>query len=217
MRFRNSGLNIRLISARAELRMSSNFIIPPSDWKPRAESRLISRTPALEVMMSTVFRKETVCPRLSCELPLLQHLQQDVEHVRVRLLDLVEQDDRVGPAADLLGEKPALLVAHVSRRRSDQTGHVVLLHEVGHVDPDQGVLVAEQELEASVLASRVLPTPVGPRKMKEPTGRLGELRPVRDRWIARDHGVDGVVLADDLMCAARPDVRTASGIRLGDS
>jgi len=31
----------------------------------------------------------------------------------VRLLDLVEQDDRVGPAADALGELTALLVADV--------------------------------------------------------------------------------------------------------
>ena len=30
-------------------------------------------------------------------------------------------------------------------------------------------------------ASSVFPTPVGPRKIKEPIGRLGSFRPVRDR------------------------------------
>ena len=37
---------------------------------------------------------------------------------------------------------------------------------------------------ASVRASSVLPTPEGPRKMNEPVGRLGSLRPARERRIA---------------------------------
>ena len=39
---------------------------------------------------------------------------------------------------------------------------------------------------ASARASSVLPTPVGPRNMKLPTGRFGFLSPARDRRIARD-------------------------------
>ncbi len=38
---------------------------------------------------------------------------------------------------------------------------------------------------ASVRATSVLPTPVGPRKMNEPTGRLGFLSPARVRRMAR--------------------------------
>ena len=37
---------------------------------------------------------------------------------------------------------------------------------------------------ASDRAISVLPTPVGPRKRKEPTGRLGDFRPARDLRIA---------------------------------
>ena len=37
---------------------------------------------------------------------------------------------------------------------------------------------------ASALASSVLPTPVGPMKMKEPMGRLGSLSPARARRTA---------------------------------
>ena len=37
---------------------------------------------------------------------------------------------------------------------------------------------------ASALASSVFPTPVGPRKMNEPIGRLGSLRPARARRTA---------------------------------
>lgn len=36
----------------------------------------------------------------------------------------------------------------------------------------------------TVLASSVLPTPVGPRNIKDAMGRLGSARPARDRWIA---------------------------------
>ena len=39
---------------------------------------------------------------------------------------------------------------------------------------------------ASVLASSVFPTPVGPRKMNEPLGRLGSFSPARVRRIARE-------------------------------
>ena len=37
---------------------------------------------------------------------------------------------------------------------------------------------------ASARASSVLPTPVGPRKMNDPIGRLGSLNPARERRIA---------------------------------
>ena len=37
---------------------------------------------------------------------------------------------------------------------------------------------------ASALAVSVLPTPVGPKKIKEPIGLLGSARPARERRIA---------------------------------
>ena len=76
----------------------------------------------------------------------VEHLQQHVEHVRVRLLDLVEQDHGIRPAAHRLGEIAALLVADIARRRADQPRHGVLLHELGHVDAHHGFFGIEQEL-----------------------------------------------------------------------
>ena len=52
--------------------------------------------------------------------PVVEHLQQDVEHVRVRLLDLVEQDHLVRPPPDRLGQLAALLVADVAGWRADE-------------------------------------------------------------------------------------------------
>ncbi len=76
----------------------------------------------------------------------VEHLQQDVEDLAVRLLDLVEQDDRVRPPAHCLGELAALVVADVAGRRPDQAGHGVPLLVLGHVDPDHRPLVVEHEL-----------------------------------------------------------------------
>ena len=50
------------------------------------------------------------------ELPVVEHLQEHVEHVRVGLLDLVEEDYRVGATAHLLGELATFLVTHIARR-----------------------------------------------------------------------------------------------------
>src|SRR5215218_9313816 len=80
------------------------------------------------------------------ELPVLQDLQHDVEDVGVGLLDLVEEDDRVGTTPHLLRELAALVVADVAGWRTDQAAHRVALHVLGHVEPDHGVLVAEEVL-----------------------------------------------------------------------
>jgi hypothetical protein len=64
-------------------------------------------------------------------------LQQDVEHVRVRLLDLVEQDDAVRMLVDLVGQEAALVVADVAWRRADQPADRVPLHVLRHVEAQQ--------------------------------------------------------------------------------
>ena len=79
------------------------------------------------------------------EAAVVEHLEEDVEDVAMRLLDLVEQDDLIGPAADRLGEDAAFLIADIAGRSADQAGDTVLLHELGHVDPDHGVGIVEQE------------------------------------------------------------------------
>ena len=80
------------------------------------------------------------------QVPVLQDLEEDVEHLGVRLLDLVEEHDRVALAAHGLGQLAALVEADVAGRRADQAGHVVALHELAHVDLDERVLAAEHEL-----------------------------------------------------------------------
>ena len=96
-------------------------------------------------MMMSVLRKSTVRPLPVREAAVVEHLQQDVEHVRMRLLDLVEQHHLIGPAAHRFGERAALLVAHIAGRRADEPGDRVLLHVFRHVEAHQRRLVVEQE------------------------------------------------------------------------
>jgi hypothetical protein len=80
------------------------------------------------------------------QMAVFEHLQQDVEDVGMRLLDLVEQHHRVRVALHLLGELTAFFVPDVSRRRADQLRDRMLLHVLGHVEADQRIVAAEQEV-----------------------------------------------------------------------
>ena len=77
---------------------------------------------------------------------LVEHLQQDIEDVRMRLLDLVEQYHAVRMAPHLLGELTALVIAHIAGRRAHQPGYIELLHILRHVDADDGILGAEDNV-----------------------------------------------------------------------
>ena len=92
-----------------------------------------------------------------------------------------KQHDAVGAAADGLGELPALVVAHIARRRAQQAGHRVLLHDIRDISK---LAAAPSRCRttpsASARASAVLPTPVGPRNKHGPHGaRPARRRPVR--------------------------------------
>ena len=52
---------------------------------------------------------------------------------------------------------------------------------------------------ASALVSSVLPTPVGPRNMKDPMGRFGSCSPARERLHRSGHRDHGLFLAHDAL------------------
>ncbi len=79
------------------------------------------------------------------EAAVVEHLQQDVENLRMRLFDFVQQDHRVGLTPHRLGKVATFLVAHISRRGTDQARHRVLLHEFAHVDAHHLLFAVEEE------------------------------------------------------------------------
>ena len=74
----------------------------------------------------------------------VEHLQQHVEDIGMRLFDFVEQHDLIRPPPHRFGERAALVIADIARRRADQTRHRMLLHVFGHVDANHRGLVVEQ-------------------------------------------------------------------------
>src|SRR5665811_1484525 len=106
---------------------------------------------------------------------LVHYLQEYVEDVRVGLLYLVHQYDAVGAMAHRFGQVAALLVAYVSRRRSDEPRHRVLLHELAHVNAEHGLLVVEHELGQGPGELR-LPHPGGSQEDEAPDGAVGVLQ-----------------------------------------
>ena len=108
--------------------------------------------------------------------PVLQNLQKDVEYVRMGLFHLVQQNHGVGLAAHLFGKLAALLVAHIARRRADESGNGVFFHIFGHVDANQTVLVPEQRL-AQGLAQFGFAHARGAQEDEGADGPVGILQP----------------------------------------
>ena len=77
---------------------------------------------------------------------IIEHLEKDVENVRMRLLDFVEQNHRVWLAAHRFGQRATFVITDIARRRADHAGNRVLLHVLAHVDANQRVFGIEQEL-----------------------------------------------------------------------
>jgi hypothetical protein len=77
---------------------------------------------------------------------IVHHLQKNVEDIRMRFFDLVEENHRVGSAPDSFGQLAALVIAHVTRRRADQPCHGVLLHVLAHIDAHHRLLIVEHKL-----------------------------------------------------------------------
>src|ERR1019366_5097485 len=132
------------------------------------------------------------------QLAVFKDLQQDVEHIRVRLLDFVEQDHRVGGTLHALGELAALFVAHVSRRRTDELRDRVLLHELGHVEADEGFFSAEHKLRQSA-RDFDLADARGAQEQERADGAVGILQAGAGTADGARQGADGLVLRDDAL------------------
>ncbi len=86
--------------------------------------------------------------------PVVEDLQQNVEDVGMRLLDLVEQHDLIRAPAHRLGERAALVITDIAGRRADEAGDRMFLHIFGHVDTHHRGVVVEQERRQSLGSCR---------------------------------------------------------------
>ena len=126
----------------------------------------------------------------------VEHLKERRPDVRVRLLDLVEEDDGIGVTADGLGQLAPLLVSDVPRRGADHPGDGVLLLVLGHVEADHRVLVVEEEIGQSARELR-LSDARGPEEEERADRALRVLHPRPGAPDGGGDGVHGLVLPDD--------------------
>lgn len=55
---------------------------------------------------------------------LIKELQHDGQHIRMGLVDFIEQDNGVGTRPQQLGQLTSFLMAHVPRRRANELCHL---------------------------------------------------------------------------------------------
>src|SRR6202167_2990020 len=79
----------------------------------------------------------------------VKNLKQNVENIRMRLFDFVQQNHRIRTAANLFRELSAFFIAYVARRRADHSRDRMFLHVFGHVETDDSFLVVEQKFSES--------------------------------------------------------------------
>ena len=145
----------------------------------------------------------------------LEHLQQAVVDLLMRLLDLVEQHHRERLAPHLLGELAALLVADVSRRGAEQPRRGEPVVEFAHVDLDERVVVTEQEVGQRL--GQLGLTHTGRAGEDERAGRaLGVLQPGAGTTDRLGDRLDRVLLADDPLVHLVFHAQQPGGLGLGE-
>src|SRR3954470_8484132 len=127
---------------------------------------------------------------------ILEHLQERVEHVRVRLLDLVEENHRERLAPHLLGQLATLVVTDVTGRCTDQAGNGEAVVELAHVDLDERVVLTEQELRERLRQLGLTDTR-GAGEDERTTRTARVLEPGTRTADRLADALDGLFLADD--------------------
>ena len=123
-------------------------------------------------------------------------MQEDVEHVGVGLLNLVEEHYGVGLAAHSLGELSALIITDVARRCTDESGHGELLLILAHVDTGHQAFVVEKVVGQGTRQLRLTHT-CGTKENERPDRALGVLHAGTAAAHGTGYGRYGFVLPDD--------------------
>ena len=116
----------------------------------------------------------------------------------MRFLDLIEQHDRVGFSSDGFRQLTTLIVSHVSRRRTDQSGRTELLLILTHIDTRDHVLVIEQVVRKRF--RQFCLTDTSCTQEDETTDRsFGVLKPCSRSTDRITNRLNGLILTDDTL------------------
>ena len=128
----------------------------------------------------------------------VEHLQQYVEDVRMRLLDFVEEHHGIRASPHGLAQLPAFVVADVTGRRADEPLHGVLFHVFAHVNPHHRVFVIEQKFREGAGGFRFADAG-GAEENERTDGPVRVLQAAAGAAHGIGHGLDGGFLADDAL------------------
>ena len=145
--------------------------------------------------MMMVFLKSTVRPWESVMRPSSSTCSRMLNTSGCAFSTSSNSTTEYGLAAHSLGQLAALLVAHISRRRADQTGDGVLLHIFGHVDADHVLLVVKQRLRQRLGQLRLAHARGAQEQEASRWAGSGSWMPARERRMA----------SRDLLAPLRPD------------
>src|SRR5260370_7488144 len=124
----------------------------------------------------------------------------------MRLLDFIQQDDRIRRAADALRQLAAFLVTHVAWGRANQFRDGVLLHELRHVEANERFLRTEEKFRQ---APRHFGLAYAGRPEEEEAAHWtqGRLEPRAAPANGASQCRDGLVLADHALVQFRLDAQ----------
>src|SRR3954465_14488362 len=183
----------------------------------------MSLVPRFVVMMITVFLKSTTRPWLSVRRPSSRICSSELKMSGCAFSTSSKSTTENGfrrtfsggwPAPPLPGERAALLVADVAGRRAEQPRDGVLLGELAHVELDERVLVAEQEL-GERLGELGLTDAGGAGEDERSAGTLRVLEACPGAPDGLGQRLDGVVLTDDPLGELVLHTQQPRGLLLG--
>ena len=203
-RLRNSGVKVRSIAAVSSPSRRSRPK-PMADFACSGGPRVGGHD---QHHVAEVHRAAVVVGQLA----VVHHLQQDVVDIRVRLLDLVEQQHAMRVLVHAIGQQATLVEADVARRRADQARDRVFLHVLGHVEAQQ----FHAERIRQLLRHLGLADARGAGKEVVADGLLGFAQTSPRQLDRRAEGVDRGVLAEDHAFQAAFEVLEDLGIVLRD-
>ena len=76
----------------------------------------------------------------------IQHLKQNVKHIRMCFLDFIKKNDTIWISAYFFAELSALIISHIAWRRTDQLGNTVFLHIFRHIHTNHSLFTAKHSL-----------------------------------------------------------------------
>ncbi len=130
------------------------------------------------------------------EMSFVQNLQQQIEHIRIGLLDFIEQHHGIRILADPVRQLTALLIAYIARCGADHLGYRVLLHVFGHVHTDHVLLISEHCLR-KCLGKLCFTDTGGAQEQEGADGPVRILQSHPSSSYGSCHGCHGVLLSDD--------------------